>query len=66
MLVKIPSKIIVSSFRGYLKEKSSLMIFEEYANLKYNYGNKYFLVEGYYVSIVGLNKKIYTKPRPRR
>ena len=42
MLVKIPPKISVSSFMGYLKGKSSLMIFEEHANLKYNYGNRYF------------------------
>ena len=56
MLVKIPPKISVSSFMGYLKGKSSLMIFEEHANLKYNYGNRHFLAEGYYVSTVGLNK----------
>ena len=56
MLVKIPSKISVSSFMGYLKGKSSLMIFEEHANLKYNYGNRHFWAEGYYVSTVGLNK----------
>ena len=41
---------------GYLKGKRSLMIFEEHANLKYNYGNRHFLAEGYYVSTVGLNK----------
>lgn len=56
MLVKVPPKISVSSFMGYLKGKSSLMIFQEHANLKYNYGNRYFLTEGYYVSTVGLNK----------
>ena len=56
MLVKIPPKISVSSFMGYLKGKSSLMIFEEHANLKYNYGNRHFWAEGYYVSTVGLNK----------
>ena len=56
MLVKIPPKISVSSFMGYLKVKSSLMIFEEHANLKYNYGNRHFWAEGYYVSTVGLNK----------
>ena len=42
MLVKIPPKISISSFMGYLKGKSSLMIFEEHANLKYNYGNRHF------------------------
>ena len=56
MLVKIPPKISVSSFMGYLKGKSSLMIFEEHANLKYNYGNRHFWAGGYYVSTVGLNK----------
>lgn len=56
MLVKIPPKISVSSFIGYLKGKSSLMIFEEHANLKHNYGNRHFWAEGYYVSTVGPNK----------
>ena len=51
MLVKIPLKISVSSFMGYLKGKS-----EEHTNLKYNYGNRHFWAEGYYVSTVGLNK----------
>ena len=57
MLVKIPPKISVSSFMGYLKGKSSLMIFEEHANLKYNHDSRHFWCEGYYVSTVGLNKK---------
>ena len=57
MLVKIPPKMAVSSFMGYLKGKSSLMIFDEHANLKYNYGSRHFWSEGYYVSTVGLNKK---------
>ena len=61
MLVKIPSKIRVSSFMGYLKGKSSLMIFEEHANLKYNHGNRHFWSEGYYVSTVGLNKATIKK-----
>ena len=61
MLVKIPPKISVSSFMGYLKGKSSLMIFEEHANLKYNYGNRHFWAEGYYVSTVGLNKATIKK-----
>ena len=56
MLVKILPKISVSSFMGYLKGKSSLMIFEEHVNLKYNYGNRHFWAEGYYVSTVGINK----------
>ena len=61
MLVKIPPKISVSSFMGYLKGKSSLMIFEEHANLKYNYGNRVFWAEGYFVSTVGLNKNTIKK-----
>ena len=55
--VAIPPKLSVSSFMGYLKGKSSLMIFDEHANLKYNYGSRHFWSEGYYVSTVGLNKK---------
>lgn len=58
MLVKIPPKISVSSFMGYLKGKSSLMIFEKYANLKYKYGNRHFWCRGYYVDTVGRNKKV--------
>ena len=55
MLVSLPLKISVSSFRGYLKGKSSLMIFDRHANLKYKFGNRHFWAEGYYVSTVGLN-----------
>ena len=47
MLVKIPPKLVVSSFMGYLKGKSSLMIFERHANLKYKYGNRTLVVEEY-------------------
>lgn len=61
MLVKIPPKISVSSFMGYLKGKSSLMIFEYHANLKYKYGSRHFWAEGYYVSTVGLNKATIKK-----
>jgi putative transposase len=56
MLVSIPPKWSVSSFMGYLKGKSALMIFEQHANLKYKYGNRKFWAEGYYVSTVGLNE----------
>ena len=55
MLVKIPPKIAVSNFMGYLKGKSSLMIFEQHANLKYKYGNRNFWAKGYFVSTVWLN-----------
>ena len=57
MLVSIPPKYSVSQIMGYLKGKSSLMIFEKYANLKYKYGNRHFWCRGYYVSTVGKNKK---------
>lgn len=56
MLVSIPPKISVSDFMGYLKGKSSLMIFDRYANLKYQYGNRKFWCRGYYVDTVGRNK----------
>lgn len=61
MLVAIPPKIAVSSFMGYLKGKSSLMIFEKHAQLKYKYGNRKFWAEGYYVSTVGLNEATVRK-----
>nr|CAC27409.1 putative transposase [Acetivibrio thermocellus] len=57
MLVSIPPKISVSSFMGYLKGKSSLMIFNRHANLKYKYGNRHFWCRGYYVDTVGRNRK---------
>ena len=57
MLVSIPPKISVSSFMGYLKGKSSLMIFDKHANMKYRYGNREFWCRGYYVDTVGKNKK---------
>ena len=55
MLVSISPKISVSSFMGYLKGQSSLMMFDWHANLKYKFGNRHFWAEGYYVSTVGLN-----------
>jgi putative transposase len=58
MLVSIPPKLSVASFMGYLKGKSSLMIFDRHANLKYRYGNRQFWCKGYYVDTVGRNKKI--------
>ena len=58
MLVKIPPKMSISSFMGYLKGKSTLMIFERHANLKYKYGQRKFWCRGYYVDTVGKNKKI--------
>ncbi|MDY2630444.1 MAG: IS200/IS605 family transposase, partial [Clostridium sp.] len=56
MLVAIPPKMSVSKFMGILKGKSSLMIFDRFANLKYKYGNRHFWCRGYYVDTVGRNK----------
>ena len=58
MLVKIPPKMSVAEFMGYLKGKSSLMIFDQHANLKYKYGNRHFWCRGYYVDTVGRNEKV--------
>ena len=58
MLLSIPPKYSISSIMGYLKGKSSLMIFEKYANMKYKYGNRHFWSRGYYVDTVGRNKKV--------
>lgn len=56
MYVSIPPKLSVSSFMGYLKGKSTLIIFERHANLKYKYGNRTFWCRGFYVSTVENNK----------
>jgi putative transposase len=61
MLVSIPPKMSVSRFMGILKGKSSLMIFDRFANLKYKYGNRHFWCRGYYVDTVGRNKTAITK-----
>jgi putative transposase len=61
MLVKIPPKLAVSALVGYLKGKSTLMIFDRHANLKYKQGNRQFWAKGYYVSTVGLNEKVITQ-----
>jgi putative transposase len=61
MLVAIPPKMSVSRFMGILKGKSSLMIFDRFANLKYKYGNRHFWCRGYYVDTVGRNKTAITK-----
>ena len=57
MLVEIPPKYSVSEIMGYLKGKSSLIIFDRHANLKYKYGNRHFWCRGYYVDTVGKNAK---------
>ena len=57
MLISIPPKYSVSQIMGFLKGKSSLMIFDRHANIKYKYGNRHFWARGYYVDTVGRNKK---------
>ena len=57
LLLSIPPSISISSFMGYLKGKSSLMIYEKYPELKYKYRNREFWCRGYYVDTVGRNKK---------
>ncbi len=57
MLISIPPKYSVAQIMGYLKGKSSLMIFDRHANLKYKYGNRHFWARGYFVDTVGRNKK---------
>ena len=61
ILVSIPPNERVSSFMGYLKGKSTMIIFERYAHLKYKYGNRHFWSRGYYVSTVGGNKQAVQK-----
>ena len=57
MLVSIPPNVNIAYFMGYLKGKSSLMIFDRHANLKYKYGNRHFWCRGYYIDTVGRNEK---------
>ena len=57
MLISIPPKYSVSQMMGYLKGKSSLMIFDRHTNLKYKYGNRHFWARGFFVDTVGRNKK---------
>ena len=58
MFVRIPPSISISSFMGYLKGKSSLMIFERHANLKYKFGNRKFWARGYFADTVGKSEKV--------
>ena len=57
MLVEIPPKMSVSSFVGFLKGKSSLMVYERWSNIKYKYRNREFLCKGYYVDTAGKNAR---------
>ena len=61
MLVAVPPKMSVAKFMGTLKGKSSLMIFDRFAHLKYKYGNRHFSCRGYYVDTVGRNKTAIAK-----
>lgn len=61
LLLSIPPKISVSSFMGYFKGKSALMMFDRHANPKYKYENRHSWAEGYYVSTVGLNESTIRK-----
>ena len=61
MLIAIPPKYSVAQVMGYLKGKSSLMIFDRHANLKYKYGNRHFWCKGYYVDTVGKNEKVISE-----
>ena len=58
MLIEIPPKYAIGEFMGYLKSKSTLMIFDRHANLKYKYGNRHFWAKGYFVDTVGKNEKV--------
>jgi putative transposase len=58
MLVEIPPKYSISEIMGYLKSKSTLMIFDRHANLKYKYGSRHFWAKGYFVDTVGKNEKV--------
>jgi len=57
-LVSIPPYISIAQFMGYIKGKSTLMIFDRHANLKYKYGSRHFWCRGYYVDTVGRNEKV--------
>lgn len=57
MLISVPPHISIAQFMGYLKGKSTLMIFDRHSNLKYKYGSRHFWARGYYVDTVGRNKK---------
>lgn len=61
LLVSILPYLSIAQFMGYLKGKSTLMIFDRHANLRYKYGNRHFWCRGYYVDTVGRNKKVIEK-----
>ena len=61
MLVSVPPYISIAQFMGFLKGKSTLMIFDRHANLKYKYGSRNFWCRGYYVDTVGRNERIISE-----
>ena len=61
MLISVPPYISIAQFMGFLKGKSTLMIFDRHANLKYKYGNRSFWCRGYYVDTVGRNERIISE-----
>jgi len=61
MCIKIPPKYSVAQIMGYLKGKSALMIFEQFSNLKYKFGNRHFWCKGYFVITVGVNEATIVK-----
>ena len=61
MLVSVPPYLSIAQFMGFLKGKSSLMIFDRHANLKYKYGSRNFWCRGYYVDTVGRNERIISE-----
>ena len=61
MLVSIPPYLSIAQFMGYLKGKSTLMIFDRHANLKYKYGSRSFWCRGYYVDTVGRNERVISE-----
>lgn len=61
MLIEIPPKMSISGFMGFLKGKSSLMIYEKWGNAKYKYRNRQFWCRGYYVDTTGKNERVITE-----
>ncbi len=61
MLVSVPPYISIAQFMGFLKGKSTLMIFDRHANLKYKYGSRHFWCRGYYVDTVGRNERVISE-----
>ena len=61
MLVSVPPYLSIAQFVGFLKGKSTLMIYDRHANLKYKYGSRNFWCRGYYVDTVGRNERVISE-----